>query len=353
MNRFARGAALTAILTLPLPAGAEALPGTSFTSGEWKGAAYERNGRFSHCAIDAVYRSGIKVMFSVSADYTWRIAFAHGEWNFAKNQSAPITLWIDGFAPHQVTGIAVRHDLVLAELPDRAALFEQFQRGYRLTVVALGRQYAFNLTGTFAALDRVAECVMTQRQIAGLGRTAPPAGPAAAPAPAPASAARASVEQRLEATKLVANIMARSDMSSFRILTDKDIKAIGSRYLSESDVVWQAQGVLGILRIVPKGVAKGLRETASQMLAAEAKACKGSFVSGFTDDTLTESAKRMLIACETPTASLVARYTIIDAPDGSHYVFITTGRQGEQTDRATIEKAEMALRNAVFEVMGR
>lgn len=353
MRRLTLAAALAAIMSLPLPAGADMMPGSSFTSGEWQGAAYDRNGRFSHCAVNATYRSGIRVLFSVSSDWTWRIGFAHGDWKFTTGESAPITFWIDGFAPYQVTATAARPDLVLAELPDKAALFEQFQRGYKLTVVALNRQYGFNLTGTFVALDRLAQCVMAQRQNAGLGGAPAPSGAAPATPPPPPAPGRATLEQRLEATKLVANIMARSEMSSFRILSDKEVKAIGSRYLNNADVVWQAPGLLGILRIIPKGTAKGLNDTASELLASEAKACKGTFASGFTADALTESTRRMFTACETPILRLLVRYTIVDTPEGSHFIFITTGRQGEQGNREAIEKAEVALRNAVFEVMGR
>jgi hypothetical protein len=207
------------------PASADMLPGTAFVSGNWRGGAFETNKRFTHCAIYTRYLSGITMFFAVSDNWTWRAMWHHEGWRLTPGQSVTITLWIDSFPPRQLTAQAANPQLARTELPATSELFNQFRRGYLLTVVAEGQQYQFKLDGTNAALTQLSNCVRIQRQIAGLDP--PPAPPPPAPKASPPAAEvppqrkvwpRATAEQRLEATKLVANIMARADVGEFRIL---------------------------------------------------------------------------------------------------------------------------------------
>lgn len=344
-------------VAIAVPAQAEMLPGTGFVLGNWRGGAYEINKRFTHCAMSAGYVSGITMFFSVSDNWTWRVQWHHRSWRLTPGQSVPITYQIDSYPPRSLTAHAIEGQLARAELPREADVFEQFRRGYMLTVVAEGQRYQFKLDGTYAALTQLGNCVKAHREIASLN---PP------PSPAPESPRttdnppavrkawpRATADQRLEATKVVANIMARSDLGDFRILPDSEVKALDNEFLNSADVVWQTTGLLGLLRIVPKGLVDGADDIASEILAGDSKSCKGTFASGFVTDDVDGAAKRMFTACETSLAGIMLRYTIVPAADGSHYVFITTGRRGEQANREVIDKGEASLRKAVHEVMRR
>ena len=358
MRRLAAAAILVSAASA-FPASAEMLPGTGFVLGNWRGGAYETDKKFTHCAMAARYVSGITMFFSVSDNWTWRAMWHHQSWRLTPGQTVPITYQIDSYPPRRLTAEAMDAQLARAELPATGDVFDQFRRGYLLTVFAEGQQYQFKLDGTHAALTQLGNCVRSQREVAGLS---PPPPPLQTPAPQrstdkppPLRKAwpRATAEQRLEATKVVANIMARTDLGDFRILPDSEVKGLGSEFLNSADVVWQTPGLLGLLRIVPKGLVDGVDDIASELLAGDSKSCKGTFASGFITDEVDGAAKRMFAACETSLSSIILRYTIVPAADGSHYVFITTGRRGEQANREAIDKGEASLRKAVHEVMRR
>jgi hypothetical protein len=351
-GKFSKLALFTAIACVvqAVPAIADEMPGTRFVSGNWRGAAYDTASRFSHCAMSAGYKSGITMFFSVSENWTWRIGWAHRDWKLPAGREIPITVSIDSFPPRQMLARVQRPDFALAELPAKIDIFDLFRKGYSLAVFAEGQRYAFNLDGTYAALTTLLQCVSQNRQFA----ASPPAKPTTAipvSPPTPANSPRATAEQRLEATKMVANIMAQADLPGFRMLSDGEVKAIGNDFLNSVDLVWQAEGVLGTLRVLPKEPGKNIDDIASQILAEDSKACKGTFASGFTADDA-GNAKRMFTACDSTLTTLMLRYTIVSINNDVVYLFTTTGRKGEQGNRDTIDKAEVSLRRAVFNVTG-
>lgn len=180
--------ALVAVCLWQNPAKADLIPGSRATIGGWSLSAHDRaGGKFSHCAISAPYKSGIRMLFSVSGDQSWRVGWTHESWRFTKGQSVDLTLLVDNAGPFPLKAIAATENLALAELPAREELFEVMRRGTRMTVRAMGNTYAFNLDGTYAALTEVLNC--TARYGGGSGTppgtstsvTSPPAPPAVAP----------------------------------------------------------------------------------------------------------------------------------------------------------------------------
>ncbi len=180
--------ALVAVCFWQNPAKADLIPGSRATIGGWSLSAHDRaGGKFSHCAISAPYKSGIRMLFSVSGDQSWRVGWTHESWRFTKGQSVDLTLLVDNAGPFPLKAIAATENLALAELPAREELFEVMRRGTRMTVRAMGNTYAFNLDGTYAALTEVLNC--TARYGGGSGTppgtstsvTSPPAPPAVAP----------------------------------------------------------------------------------------------------------------------------------------------------------------------------
>lgn len=183
--------ALVAVCFSQNPAKADLIPGSRATIGGWSLSAHDRaGGKFSHCAISAPYKSGIRMLFSVSGDQSWRVGWTHESWRFTKGQSVDLTLLVDNAGPFPLKAVAATESLALAELPAREELFEVMRRGNRMTVRAMGNTYAFNLDGTYAALTEVLNC--TARYGGGSGTppgtststvTSPPAPSAPAPAP--------------------------------------------------------------------------------------------------------------------------------------------------------------------------
>ena len=322
----------------------------------WTGGGYTKNGRFSHCVVSSAYRSGITMFFSVSEDYTWRVAWSHRNWQLTARQRVPISLTVDGVGPYNLEAVAFDSNVAIAELPAKAQLFDLFRKGNRLNVTAQGNNYAFNLDGTYVALTEVLSCVdrhngRAPRQPAPPPQTATPA-PMVPPArPQPSTQSSITAEQRLEATRVVANILAQGDMTGFRILGTKEIAELKSEYFSSSDVVWQAEGIIGTLRILTPS-RRTPSEISATIISDDARVCKGRFASGSSPDDKTAEVQRLFTACDHQDVITEARYTVVPLENGTRYLFATVGVvRGEDSRNSRVAKVETILRQAVFEVM--
>jgi hypothetical protein len=299
------------------------------------------------------------MLFSVSDDFSWRVGWGHPSWNLVTGQSVGLQMYFDGAGPYAVTAKAVGRELVIAELSSTAAIFDSFRKSYRLTVVALGNRYSFNLDGTFAALTEVLECTSRYAQAPAAPPPMVPARPTvpAPVAPAAPAAARARVpgvtaEQRLEATTLVANILAQGDLSNFRILNARERKALGDDPLIESwDVIWSADEAVGALRIVPKGVSASSRDLAAALLADDIRTCKGKFASGSMPDEKSTAVARLFTGCNDKGGSYEYRYTVVPLDEGGFYVFASIGRSNDGERPEGAGKADLLLRAAVYNVL--
>ena len=325
---------------------ADEIRGSSAKVFNWEIAAYDANGHFSHCVMATPYKSGITMFFSISRDYTWRVAWAHPSWKFAKGQSVEVAVSVDGIGPFTLNAVATGPELAIAELPPKGAIFDVMRKGYMMTVQAVGNTYRFDLEGTYAALTEVLSCVGRYG-----GSAARPSAPAPlVPAEAPSKTA-ATAEQRLEATKVVANILAQGEMTNFRILSDREVADLKSSYFSGSDVVWKAEGVVGTLRIVPKHEASRGADIASGVVSDDMKACKGTSASGTTKDDKSSEVVRVFTACKDGRDSWENRYTVVPVADGAHYLFTMSSLQNAEERFSGAAKADAMLREAVYQVI--
>lgn len=154
------------------PAGAQQILGATFESGNWYGTAHDRNGRFSHCAMNARHGNGT-MYFAVSGNWSWRVGWNFEDWSLTPNETMPVMVTIDSMPPQPLMGRARNPTLVMAELPKDAELFNQFRRGNMLTVSVLRRRASFPLAGTDTALTRLTDCVKQQLVAAGSRPVAP------------------------------------------------------------------------------------------------------------------------------------------------------------------------------------
>lgn len=168
--------ALVAALLCMGDARADLISGSQKNVAGWSMGAFDDEGKFSHCAISAPYKSGITMVFSVSGDFSWRVGWGHDAWRFKRGQSVELTLFIDNMGPLNLKADAATESLAVAELPAKAALFDLMRKGNRITVRALGNTYAFNLDGTYSALAEILTCVRRYTGVAGKSADAPAAG---------------------------------------------------------------------------------------------------------------------------------------------------------------------------------
>lgn len=330
------------------PSAAAVWQGDQFKTGNWSGGAYDGGDarQFSHCAISASYRNGILLLFSLDKSWHWRMAFQNNAWNLQVGQRYDLAYSIDGRPARKAVASALQRDMAVVELPDDYDLFVQFRRGYMLRVEAEGLTFKFALDGTSAAFQQLASCVSRNtRQAFG-----------AAPAPTRQGSARSSssqvtAEQRLEATKVIANILAQGQMSEFHILTASELNdARIPDEVRNADVSWIGPGVIGVLNVIPRGVMSDLDAIASAMIGSDAKACKGAFASGSVPDGNAGAIRRVYVACRRNEGEeFYIYYTIVARTDGSFYNIGHISRGGSEPAR----KAEENIRQAVYQVMGR
>ncbi len=352
-----------ALLLCAHAARADIIPGSSANVAGWRIGAYDdKQGHFSHCAMSSPYRSGITMIFSVSGDFSWRVGWTHDSWRFTKGQSVDLVLYVDDVGPFNLRANAATEKLALAELPAKGTVFDLMRKGNRMSVRAQGNTYAFSLDGTYAGLTEVLACAGRYTAVAST-QPAPAPVPTAPPAPmmprtapaAPQKSAGVTAEQRLEATKVVANILAQGEMTNFRILTAKDIAELDSEYVTQSHVAWKADGILGTLRILPVGKKVSLSDMNSAIISDDARACKGQFASGSTPDEKSSAVLRLFTACEEGGKLFEFRYTVVPVGDGTYYLFATAGTASRETGSSgtanRVAKIETALRQAVYEVL--
>ena len=331
---------------------AEYVKNSKTTMEGWEIRAFtnDSTGEFSHCAVSSAYRGGVMMFFSVSEKDTWRVGWIHPDWHFQKDQDVDISVHVDDRGPYNLRGVAISKEAAAAELPRQSSVFDVMRRGNRVTVYAAGTKHTFNLNGTSAALTEVLACT---------GRYSGVASAPASPTPPPAHVPSASnshrpgsvtAEQRLEATKIVGNILARGDLKGFKLLTAEEVADLKSESLSKSDVVWLADEVAGTLRIIPKSNGMTARDITTSIVADDLKNCKGQSASSSTTDKRNSAVIRLFTGCQDGKDTFEYRYTVVPLDNGAFYVF-STGAQSSSGMRNEAAKADLLLRDAVYDVL--
>jgi hypothetical protein len=125
-------------------------PYGSINVGNWHGGAYtnDKSGAFSHCGAGATYQSGIYFVVSVSEDFSWRLGFAHDNWQLTPGQAFPLALTFDGQPAINVQGVPIGTTLVSVEMPANSTLIAQFRKAKVMTAFAQGQLFQFSLNQT-------------------------------------------------------------------------------------------------------------------------------------------------------------------------------------------------------------
>lgn len=163
-----------------------------------------------------------------------------------------------------------------------------------------------------------------------------------------------SVDQRLEATTLVANILSQGDLNGFRILTSKEVQELNIPALSKWHVVWKAENGLGVMRIIPSNIAKSPSpaELATAVVADDSRVCtKGKLASGTSPDDKSPGTTRLFVACKTDTTAWETHYIVAARDDGGYYLFGTFGLSKSEDAAADVTHVDGLLRAAVFQVL--
>ncbi|MDB5604158.1 MAG: serine protease [Bradyrhizobium sp.] len=190
--------AIAAILCIVLASSTSSARGPygSINIGNWQGGAYtdDETGSFTHCAAGATYQSGIYFAVSVGENLSWRLGFAHENWQLTPGQAFALALTFDGQPAINVQGVPISSHLVNVEMPANSSLIAQFRKAKVMTVFAQGQLFQFTLTQTAQLLPSLANCVISVKKngVANAGEfaVAPVAKPVVATAPAQSKPAK-------------------------------------------------------------------------------------------------------------------------------------------------------------------
>lgn len=342
---------LLAILALVWSVGArsEQIPGYSQRLGAWEIGAYMGDNKiFSHCAMYAAYQSGISMILTISKDYSWRIAWMNEKWNLKQNQAIQVSLYIDGVGPQVINATARQPSLVVAELPDSAALFDSFRKGYKLVAHADGSKYEFSLNGTYNALTETVRCV---KQFAEYGQKSVGTGNTpldTASGAQPQNAPRDDIELKLEATTLMGNILSMADIANARILTSQERKSDVFRDLAPWEVVWRADSIVGGLLVPATSGKTNFEQVTSALIAGDKASCgNGAFVPGSAAGEDGKAISSLVTSCTTGAKTLEVWYILVPREAGGYYQFVTFGYIDRSSDNTPLTKADALLRAAV------
>ncbi len=154
-------AAIVLAMAVLVPAGgASAGKIADLSSGGWSGGAFTDNhtGSFSHCAVNAKYKSGVVLYFSVSGARQWSMGFAAKHWQFERGRRYPVHYQVDDGPVIKATAVAKSTALVQVHLPVNGHIFSRFQAAGTLKVATGRKVMRFTLTGAGPMLDKLVRC---------------------------------------------------------------------------------------------------------------------------------------------------------------------------------------------------
>ncbi|WP_457492249.1 hypothetical protein [Tardiphaga sp. P5_C7] len=339
--------------------------------GNWSGGAFTNNetGRFSSCIASAPYKSGITVLVMVSANVTWNIGFANDGWSLTPGTTFPIVLSFDGKPPFNVVGRSISAHTVSVEMPDNSELIRQFRASSTMSAFAQGNLFQFKLDRTSILLPALVNCVQTVNRdgIAGakdfvLPSQTPPAsvrpgavamGPVQSPDAGsslrPASGP-SNPELQLEAMQLASNFILKASLNNPRVLGASEAPTT----LVNNGAAWKSEDATGFVRIIPAGEGvKGL-DVASNIVANDAKDCKGKFASARNSELVdSDVVFRGMSSCEDSERSNLSQYFILPRKAGGFVMFaVISNLRLEEAKSPLREQKNTDFRKAALVAVG-
>ena len=345
---------LITLLALLQPSYAQNHQVSQMTSGNWNGGAYLNNATnsFSYCAMSARYKSGILVVFAIDNAREWRVGFTSNQFNFNKGAKYPISYTIDGASSGTMSGIARENNYIIVELPGKSALFDQFRYGTMLAISINGSTHRFKLDGTSRALSMLLDCAnKNYEESKPEARNEPPrlntpSTPSAAP-PSSSTSKSVTANDRLDATRFVANLFSSSEFRDYRFMTSEELNDKKMpEILRESDVAWVAPNAVGLLHIFSM-TATSIDDQINAAMADDAKVCKGRFASGKTAEDGNANFKQLFTICDDKEKSFSVEYLFLPRKNGLAYRFgtIALGRSDQAPENKSLREA---LRKASY-----
>jgi hypothetical protein len=322
-----------------------------FFVGDWQGSAYsdDATGKFSHCGIGSQYVSGHWLHFGVLRDFSLALSVSDDRWSLVPGEAYPVRLLVDMHAPVDAVAKAITSHQAVIQFPDPGRVYDLFRRGYVLRIVTQGSELPFELTGSYRALARAAECTRLnlEREYASARSASNPflSGPATADPADPDTMDRGTL------LVLMVNILNQTGVTGYRLLSVAETAEIfGEKFFG---VGWIAEDTLGTAAAVKTRVL-GVEDIASLIVSRDGKSCGGKFVSGIIPDTSFNGlapTRRIFTACAKSSDSWWAEYALIDDGEYLYNFSLVTTLGGESEPRDGAGSDDAFYRSAVLAVV--
>jgi hypothetical protein len=208
--------------------------------------------------------------------------------------------------------------------------------------------FEFNLTGTNEMLAVLLDCAGAKGGLKSVPMVSNPFGASSASAPSqsPSPARSAPPPQQnnavfqAEATALAANLLSAADMTGYRMMETAEVPQM------KGDVRWIIPGkeAIGSIRIFPSMDKEAQSAIGGQLIADDARECRGKFASGSMPEDDKGGTARAFTVCDTGSGPITMYYFTVPRSRGGAYV-IATGTFGEAA-RAKDQHEE--FRSAVY-----
>ncbi|MEM7302697.1 MAG: hypothetical protein AAF468_16595 [Pseudomonadota bacterium] len=268
------GAAIAA--TAFMTESAEAKTYQTFSVGAWKGTVQvdAQTGQFTHCTGSARYRSGIKLIFSISRNQKWGVGFSKDSWALNQGSTYNVRYQVDRRIIRSGQATAMTENMAMIRLPGSSRLFYEMRRGRLLKVAAGNDVLKFSLKSTNRLLKSLLRCSVANRNlVANVGNNTPLASNEpfddVKRQPVATTQNDTKVEWMSETRQRAIALMKEVGVK-ISFVSPQESPALYRNY----DTVWQMGKFMGTMRVFPFADGNDIIET---FVKVERSRCEGSF----------------------------------------------------------------------------
>lgn len=174
LSRTLSALALAALPGLAaLPAYAEDIPGSDFSSGLWAGRAWEDGGKFVDCYVGVSYTNGENLTLSLTPDDGLTVYLSAPGVTFKPGQDYAAALMTEVGLPITGTAYAPNENYIGFTIAGIDAGMDYLTQGSYLRLYGIGIDQAFDVRGMGGALAHAKACMAAQTEAPKTAAAAP------------------------------------------------------------------------------------------------------------------------------------------------------------------------------------
>lgn len=328
--------------------------------GVWSIEAYseEDAADFSHCTMSAEYSGGVDLHFYLGRDYGWGIGLVSENWRLTPGDKYDIVLSIDNGRRLRLSAEAVDPEYVYVAIDGDEDVFNRFRQGKSLVVDAAGDTFQFGLNGTSRGLVSLYDCVEQHVREAQADNKTNPFAPSSRNESEGGNADTGNAnagsddwsnvqgDYRDEGQRMMANLLSGAGIADYQILPSTEI----SDAMDGFATVWQGDGVIGGLFVIPEGERESAERILTKMAKSHGDNCAGKFAANVETSARVHGAymPRAYAGCSDGAGSSIIYFSAFQRRQGGFYVFFTAAPNGGSPNAAT--DADARIREAAYEV---